>query len=364
MQSAHEWVAASNLLGQAPSFQRAMALLRRCAACDATVLLQGETGTGKELAARAIHHLSRRRERPFLPVNCGAIPDTLFEAELFGHERGAFTDARGARQGLVAAAGEGTLFLDEIEALSARGQIVLLRFLQDRCYRPVGSTREHRSGARVLAASNVDLDEMVRSGRFRADLLYRVRVLQLQLPPLRQRREDIALLAEAFLARLAAEADIAAPQLSPDALAWLQSYGWPGNVRELEALIQRAWLLYEGAPQLRLADLLADVPADLDPPPGPGHPPPELESAVAGVKNSPTFADIGAVALDATPSISFSVARAHALEQFERSYLKALLLRANGNLCLAARLSQHDRGSLRRLLLRHGLAATRYRLPG
>lgn len=337
-----ELVVELNLVGSAPLFQRAMALMRRYATCDANVLVQGETGTGKELVARAIHHLGSRVDQPFVPVNCGAIQDSLIEDELFGHERGAFTDARVARQGLIAAAADGTLFLDELEALSPRGQVVLLRFLQDRRYRPIGSTREQHSPARVISASNVDLDELVRAGHFRADLMYRVRVLELRLPALRERREDISELAQTFISRLASDRGTTVPGLDSNFLAWMQQYHWPGNVRELESVIQRAWLLSDGGPLVRLS----------------GQNTQETESTdLAGTTS--TAAD--SVEAHGIASSSFSAARASALASFERRYLESLLAQTHGNLCQAARVARHDRGSLRRLLNRHGLTPADFR---
>src|SRR5262245_62250797 len=169
-----------NMLGHAPAFTAALRIIGRIATVDATVLIQGETGTGKELAARAVHYLSRRRDGPFIPVNCGALPDNLLESELFGHERGAFTDARQASRGLVAQAEGGTLFLDEVEAITPRGQVVLLRFLQDHTYRPVGGRLTSTGNLRVIASSNVDLETLVRCGQYRSDLLF---VLSVTMPP-------------------------------------------------------------------------------------------------------------------------------------------------------------------------------------
>jgi two-component system response regulator GlrR len=188
-----------NLVGESPAFLRCLALVRKYAACHATVLVQGETGTGKELAARAIHYLGGRSEYPFIPVNCGAIPETLVENELFGHAPGAFTDARDARCGVIADAEGGTLFLDEVEALSFRGQVALLRFLQDRQYRPLGARRPLTANVRVIAAANENLNAMVERGQFRRDLFFRLRVMSLEMPPLRERGSDAVLLAEQFL---------------------------------------------------------------------------------------------------------------------------------------------------------------------
>src|SRR5258706_507055 len=191
-------------IGQAPAFRDVLAKLPKLASADAAVLISGETGTGKELVARAIHGMSRRTMSPFVAVNCGALIDTLFESELFGHERGAFTDAHARRQGLMAQAAGGTLFLDEADTLTPRGQVALLRALQDRTFRPLGSTTEHRVDVRFLAATNARLERMVDGGAFRADLYYRLCVFLVTLPPLRDRREDILPLAYHFLGKYGA----------------------------------------------------------------------------------------------------------------------------------------------------------------
>jgi two-component system response regulator GlrR len=191
-----------NLIGRSRAFLVAVALIERIAACDHPVLIEGETGTGKEIAARAIHYLGARRRFPFIPVNCGAIPDSLVESALFGHVRGAFTDARESQPGIIAQARGGTLFLDEIEAMSMRAQVALLRFLQDKQYAPIGGATMIASDVRVVAATNADLSQMARAGSFRSDLLFRLNVLKLHLPPLRERSGDVLLLAEHFMQRL------------------------------------------------------------------------------------------------------------------------------------------------------------------
>ena len=226
--------AALGLIGRSPAFLSMLRLTRGMAACDAPILIFGETGTGKELVARAIHHLGPRAKCPFIPVNCGALPDSLVENELFGHEAGAFTDAKKAQSGLVAQASGGTIFLDEIEALSLKGQVVLLRFLEDFRYRPLGGSRTARSDVKVIAATNADLKELARAGSFRSDLLYRLDVLSLVLPPLRGRRDDIEFLATHFIAQLSTQYGQPLKRLRPQAREWLVNYGWPGNVRELE----------------------------------------------------------------------------------------------------------------------------------
>jgi transcriptional regulator with GAF, ATPase, and Fis domain len=191
-------VTVANLIGLSPAFRDMVGLVQRIAQTDAPVLIEGETGTGKEVAARAIHYSGSRRDRPFVPVNCGAIPENLIENELFGHVRGAYTDAREPQPGLIALANGGTLFLDEVETLCPKGQVALLRFLQDLNYRPLGSRREESADVRVIAATNIDLSELVHAKQFRMDLYYRLQILFLRMPPLRERTGDAALLAEHF----------------------------------------------------------------------------------------------------------------------------------------------------------------------
>ena len=211
---------------------------RKLARCDATVLISGETGTGKEVCARAIHYLSPRSSKPFITVNCGAIPAELVENELFGHERGAYTDAAVAKPGLIAEAEGGTLFLDEIDCLPLLAQVKLLRFLQEKEYRPLGSVKTRAASVRVIVATNADLENALRQGRLRQDLYYRINILSLVLPPLRQRQGDILLLARHFLAKFTEEFAKPVQDFSPDVLPTLLAYPWPGNIRELEHTIE------------------------------------------------------------------------------------------------------------------------------
>ena len=221
------------------------ALIERVAPADVTVLITGESGTGKEVVARAIHALSTRNSRPFVPVNCAAIPQDLLESEMFGHERGAFTGASGPRHGLFSSADGGTILLDEIGEMPLPLQTKLLRVLEDGVVRPVGSDRASRVDTRVIAASNTDLAEAVRKGFFRQDLYYRLQVVPIMTTPLRERRSDIALLAEYFLTRLSVRQRGRTLSLSREALVSLWSYEWPGNVRELENMIARLAIMCE-----------------------------------------------------------------------------------------------------------------------
>src|SRR5215471_2435071 len=213
----------TNMIGESPRFLAAVARIGRLAACDAPVLIHGETGSGKELAARAIHYLGARRDGPFLPVNCGAIPDSLLESEFFGHNRGAFTDAKEPRIGLIEQAQSGTLFVDELEALSPRGQVTLLRFLQDGTYRPVGSSTVRHADTRIVGSTNADLAQMVARGTFRSDLLFRLDVLNLTLPPLRDRPGDARLLAERFVREFSARYGLPPRPLDARACAYLET---------------------------------------------------------------------------------------------------------------------------------------------
>jgi two-component system response regulator PilR (NtrC family) len=226
--------------------QRLFELLKRVAPAKTSVLITGESGTGKELVARALHHLSPRAEAPFVAVNCGAIPDALLESELFGHVKGAFTGAHADKPGLFATANGGTLLLDEIGELSREMQVKLLRVLQERTVKRVGGVSEEEIDVRVVAATNRDLEAEVERGGFRRDLFYRLNVIQLQLPPLRARREDIPLLVEHFVKKHAAALGRTITGVEPDALAALVDYDFPGNVRELENLIERAVTLEPG----------------------------------------------------------------------------------------------------------------------
>jgi len=322
--------AALGLIGRAPAFRTAVDLAARFAPWEAPVLVRGETGNGKELFARLLHQLSPRRGKPFVPVNCGALQDTLIESELFGHARGAFTDAKTEQPGLVALAAGGTLFLDELDALSAKAQVTLLRFLQDREYRPVGARLPSRVDVRVVAATNADLARAVSDGRFRQDLLFRVDVLGIRLPSLAERREDIISLARFFLARFAVLHGRTTPALDPDAEAWLQAQPWPGNVRELENRIYRALVLCSDG-RIGAAELSGKLTTTAPPAPG---------MLYAG---------------------GFKAARMREMRTFEARYLRDLMTETKGNISEAARRAGTERRSMGRILKRHRIDATTYR---
>jgi DNA-binding NtrC family response regulator len=308
----------TNLLGSSPQFAHVLAQIRRVARFDVTVLIGGETGTGKELAARAVHYLSSRAAQPFIPINCGALAESLVESELFGHERGAFTDAKTASAGLIAEADGGTLFLDEVDSLPPKAQAALLRFLQDRSYRRVGGTQSRQSDVRLIAASNADLDALVEARQFRRDLLYRLKVLPLELPPLRERGNDVIELAQTFLARLNKDYRGYTPpkRFHPDTLAAMIRHSWPGNVRELEHFVQREFLMCEGE-EVRVC-------------------PPASGSS----RDEPCRQDAAV----------FKEAKAQAIADFERSYVASAMERAQGNISQAARMAGQDRSAFSKLV--------------
>ncbi len=232
-----------DLVSRSPSMRRLFDLLPQIAPSDATVLIHGETGTGKELFARAIHNLSPRKHQPFVPVNCGALPDTLLESELFGYVKGAFTGAVNDKPGRFALAEGGTVFLDEIGDISTAMQVRLLRVLQERTYEPLGATRTRRADVRVIAATHRNLATLIRTGGFREDLFYRLNVVSLDIPPLRKRKEDVPLLVDHFIARFNRRQGKAVAGVAPEVMALLMAHDYPGNVRELENLVERAFVL-------------------------------------------------------------------------------------------------------------------------
>jgi len=306
------------LIGQSPAFLAVVRKIPALARCEANVLISGETGTGKEVCARAIHYLSTRSTKPFIAINCGAIPADLVENELFGHERGAFTDARESQQGLIAEAEGGTLFLDEIDSLPLLAQVKLLRFLQEKEYRPLGSSKVRAALIRVICATNINLKDAVQHGTFRRDLYYRINILPVVLPPLRERPDDILLLAQHFLAQYATEYAKPVVEFSPDVLRRLQAYSWPGNIRELEHLIERAVALSEST-ILSAADLTL---SDTEP----------------------------------EPIEPFQAAKDRVVAQFERTYLQTVLFVHGGNITQAAQAAGKHRRAFWQLLQKHGFS--------
>lgn len=311
----------NQMIGQSAAFLMVKEKLQRIASCDATVLITGATGTGKEMSARAIHYLSARASAPFIPVNCSAIPTELFENEMFGHEQGAFTDARQARRGLVAEAEGGTLFLDEVDSLSPLAQVKLLRFLQEREYKPLGASRYRQANVHIVAATNRELKHQVKEQKFREDLYFRLQIIALHLPPLCERRADIVPLAYHFLQVAAREYKRPITRFSPPALAKLLQHNWPGNVRELENVIRQAVVMAE-EPVLNARELVIDT---------------SIEES-----KSPA-------------QVSFKIAKARVIEAFEREYLKEVLAAAGGNISRAARTARKDRRTFFALLKKHDL---------
>jgi two-component system response regulator GlrR len=328
--------ASETLIGSSESFLRVIRKIPRLAASDATVLIAGETGTGKELVANAIHAESPRFAHPFIPVNCGALPEDLVENELFGHARGAYTGAAVSGKGLLAEAEGGTLFLDELNSLSLSAQAKLLRFLQNREYRMLGSTKLVRANVRILAATNVDLRQLVQQGRFRGDLFHRLHVLSIELPPLRNRLEDIPLLAQHFAAGFGRAYGKEGARFDAEALARLEKHDWPGNVRELQSVVERAVLL---ATEVTLGAEDVDLGED-------GWAP-----AAASVSNEGE----GITVSRASTALleHFREAKDRAIRQFERAYLTHVLTAAEGNVSRAARLAGMQRRDFQRLLRKH-----------
>jgi transcriptional regulator with PAS, ATPase and Fis domain len=232
-----------DIVSRSPLMQRLFEVIPTIAVSPSTVLLNGETGTGKELMARTIHSLSKQSKGPFIALNCGALPDTLLESELFGYKAGAFTGATKDKPGRFALAKGGTLFLDEIGEISPALQVRLLRVLQEHCFEPLGGTSSVTTDARIIVATNRDLAELTRNGTFREDLYYRVNVVRIELPPLRRRKEDIPLLVEQFIAKFNHLHHATVRSMAPEALSLLMAHDWPGNVRELENVIERAFVL-------------------------------------------------------------------------------------------------------------------------
>ncbi len=298
------------------------------AASDAPCLLLGETGTGKELFARAMHYLSPCSDNPFVPLNCGAIADHLFENELFGHAKGAYTDARSQESGLLAYAEGGTLFLDEVDALSPSAQVKLLRVLQEREYRPLGSARSVVTNVRILAACNCDVWQQVQARLFREDLYHRLNVLRLVIPPLRERIDDIPLLVRHFLCEFSAREGRGKVEVTSAAMARLTAYRWSGNVRELQGVLHRAFLLHRGP--LLDADSF-DLPEVR---PVPNH-------SIAS--DPPT----------AVQQQTLKAAKDRAVQQCEQTYLTEVLRRCEGNVSRAARAAGKERRSFQRLLRKH-----------
>lgn len=309
-----------DLVGASFAMRQVFAVLEHAAASDVTVLVEGETGTGKELVARALHEASERRRGPFVAVDCGALPESLVDSELFGHVRGAFTGANADRKGAFVRARGGTVFLDELDGISPDVQARLLRVLEARTVRPVGSDRDEPIDVRLVAATQAPLSVAVANGSFRADLFYRIAVLHLRLPALRERREDLAPIVRELLLRRGFEVDT----LAPERLQRLAAHDWPGNVRELRNVLDRAIALSPGATRFD-----------------------ELR-----LWHQPSTVDGG---LQVRTDIPYAEAKAVVVDELERRYLSVVWAEADGNVSAAARRAGLDRKHLRGLLRKHGL---------
>jgi transcriptional regulator with PAS, ATPase and Fis domain len=309
------------LIGRDPLFTKEIDKIPIIAKCDSSVLVYGQTGTGKEVCVRATHLLSNRASKPFVAINCGAVPPDLVENELFGHKHGAFTGASKEKAGLIQEAEGGSLFLDEIDNLPQIAQVKLLRFLQEKTYRPLGSTRECRADVRVIAAMNIDPVESVKLGRLREDLFYRLNVISIELPPLRARREDIPLLANHFLKKHAA-AHRKQISFSPEALNALKLYEWPGNVRELEHVIERAVIFAQDNTIRELPQL--------------------------GLTAEKT-------------SVSFKEAKQKVVQEFEKQYISDLLAACNGNISKAALAAKKHRRAFVHLIRKYGIESNSFK---
>jgi two-component system response regulator AtoC len=307
----------SPLIGSSPAMLEVYTLVARVSPGKSTVLLEGESGTGKELVARAIHTNSPRRDRPFMPVNCAALTETLLESELFGHEKGAFTGAVAAKRGLFEAADQGTLFLDEIGDIGQALQVKLLRVIQEQEVRHVGGTASIKVDVRIVAATNRDLARMVKEGKFREDLFYRLNVVRIVLPPLRERREDIPMLAHHFLQKFSSANGQPVRGFVPETMALLERYHWPGNVRELENVVERT---------VSLA-------------PGPLIMPDDLPEAVRKAETGPAGGNESLLSLD----------------EVEKRHLNRVLRETDGNKVRAAKILGIDRRTLYRMAERFGM---------
>jgi DNA-binding NtrC family response regulator len=317
------------LLGRSAALLKVREIVDKVAGTDVDVLIYGETGTGKDLVARSIHELSPRKEQPFVPVDCGAIPEELMESEFFGHERGAFTGAHTRNLGLLEFANNGTFFLDEIGQLPMRLQAKLLRALQERRIRRVGGTKEVSLNVRIVAATALNLEAEVSKGRFRLDLYHRIHVVRIELPPLRERGADIALLARHFVTRYAEEMKRGSVEISPEALEVLTGYAWPGNVRELQNVLKRTLAMISGT--------------------------------VISLNDLPDHVVMQAGEVSASDGKGFFPLRERHMARFEKDYLSNILTASQGDVSLASREAQLPRGTFYRLLKKYDLNPANYR---
>ena len=316
----------SRILGRSKAVQELCQKINKISLCKVNVLISGESGTGKELAARAIHYLSHRAGKPFIPINCGAIPESLFENELFGHFKGAFTDAGLTQIGLVKQAEGGTLFLDEIAAISLYNQVKLLRFIQDKEYKPLGEAKPHKADVRIIAATNGNLQRLVKEGGFREDLFYRMNVVSIYIPPLRRRREDIPILVEYFMSKYCKEYGKPIKVLSKDTMMKFMSYSWPGNIRELENKIQQM-VVMSNTPMINI-------------------------EAIEPTLSEPIFKE--------NKLEDFNAAKKKIISSFERTYLIQLLTEHSGHVVSAAKRAGKSRTGLWNLLKKYNISPKKF----
>jgi two-component system, NtrC family, response regulator AtoC len=320
-------------IGVSPAIRQIFDMAKRIAVTNATVMITGDTGTGKDVIARGIHHYSQREKASFVPVAIGSLPDALLESELFGYVKGAFTGATADKQGLFEAAHQGTMFLDEIGEVSMNMQHKLLRVLQDRKIRPVGSTRETDVDVRIISATNRDPDQLIEEKKLRDDLFFRLNVIRIHIPPLKDRREDIPILAYHFFKhfRKSIRSGVIPEKISNEALLCMQQYDWPGNVRELQGVMESMLALSNRA-EIRVEDL----PEKIRP------------------KNKRVF-------IDANTNLDFKTAKERILEEFEKRYIEDLLVKCNYNICNAAKIIDLNRKTIYRLIEKHKINIKRMR---
>ena len=327
------------MVGRSEALNAASALVKKAARSEASILLHGESGTGKELAAKAIHMSSRRADHPFIAVDCAALLENLLEAELFGYEKGAYTGAIAAKPGLMEMADGGTLFLDEVGELPLSFQVKLLRALQEKEHRRLGGTKVIKFDARIVAATNRDLHKSVKEGEFREDLLFRLNVIPIRIPPLRERQGDVQLLADWFL-KIYCEPDSGATKtFDPEVLRAFDSYSWPGNVRELQNVVRRMCVMVDG-PTITMREVPAELLSTPDDASG------LFAENAAGIESC---------------ELAFSAAKTQYLNLFEASYLKSTLDRHAGNVSRAAEAARVDRKTFYRLLRKHRMEPERFR---
>jgi len=328
-----EWFKYEDMVGKSESMKEVFKIIDRMAKTpDSTVLITGESGTGKELVAKAIHRKSDRRDKPFIVINCTALPENLLESELFGHEKGAFTDAKETKKGLFEIADGGTMLLDEIVDMDVRLQSKILRVLEERSFRRVGGMRDIKVDVRMIAATNRNLEEAIKTGKFREDLYFRLKVLPTHLPPLRERKEDIIPLAESFITEYNRKFGKKVTGLTPEAKRALLNYYWPGNIRELKNLIERIFIL-ENCTEIDVGNLPTEI----------------------------LMPKASAYGIDMPPEGSFKEAKAKVVDKFEENYLRELLTVNKGNVSRSAVQAKMKRSNLQRLLRKHSIKSSGFK---